>query len=365
MVCHFRYADIPREGNGVAFKSLEMNRVGAGNLRAIEIGVTSRCNFRCAYCGAYDLLERRILSVDDVAHVIDTLPDLERVKLSGGEVLLEFEICEGIVEYCTSKGIQTQINSNGTVLNQEKFGRLEAAGLGVLHFSLNHTDAASHSGFYKVTEKIFPKIVSSISRSVESASIDTVVETILFDETHSRMSQVHRFAADLGVQKHEIQMEIPSVHQGYENTLESEVICDSIADLVESRDPRVTLFFSCLSAYFRPNSDEWKRLQPLFRDPGVIYASCIEGKAQLHLHSNGDVMICELGSPDVIGNVFVTDMLTMYEQSPKLKAFVQSKHEDQTFSCFRHFDKPGKKSDNPGGITLLPMPITISAPPSK
>ena len=33
----------------------------------IEIGVTSRCNFRCDYCGAYDLAERRILSVDDVA----------------------------------------------------------------------------------------------------------------------------------------------------------------------------------------------------------------------------------------------------------------------------------------------------------
>jgi len=348
----------------VTFKSLEMSRVGSGNLRALEIGVTSRCNFRCTYCGAYDLLERKILDVDDVARVIDTLPDLERVKLSGGEVLLEFDICEGIVRYCTEKGIQTQINSNGTVLTEEKFERLEAAGLGVLHFSLNHTDAASHSAFYKVTEKMFPKIVSAIGRSVGSDSIDTVVETILFDETHSRMPQVHRFAADLGVEKHEIQLEIPSVHQGYENTLDSELICNSIADLAEARDQRVTLFFSCLSAYFRPKSESWKRLQPLFRDPGVIYASCIEGKAQLHLHSNGDVMICELGNPEVIGNVFVTDMLTMYEESPKLKAFVQSKHEDQTFSCFRHFDKPGQKSDNPGGITLLPMP-TLSAPPSK
>ncbi|HEX4728498.1 MAG TPA: radical SAM protein, partial [Jatrophihabitans sp.] len=129
----------------MAFKSLEMRQVGAGNLRAIEIGVTSRCNFRCSYCGAYDLQERRILSVEDVAHIIDSVPDLERVKLSGGEVLLEFGICEGIVRYCTSKGIQTQINSNGTVLDDSKFERLEAAGLGVLHFSLNHTGAASHS----------------------------------------------------------------------------------------------------------------------------------------------------------------------------------------------------------------------------
>jgi len=340
----------------MAFKSLEMSKVGAGNLRAIEIGVTSRCNFRCDYCGAYDLTERKILSVADVAQVIDTLPDLERVKLSGGEVLLEFELCEQIVRLCTERGIQTQINSNGTVLNEEKFARLEDAGLGVLHFSLNHTDAASHSKFYRVTEKMFGKIVEAISRSVASPSIDTVVETILFNETYARMADVHRFAAELGVRKHEIQMEIPSLHQGYENSLNHDVILDAIADLVGARDPRTTLFFSCLSAYFRPGSESWRRLQPALRDPGVVYASCIEGKAQLHLHSNGDVMICELGNPEVIGNVFATSMLTMYQESERLKAFVQSKHEDQTFSCFRHFDKPGQKAENPGGLTLLPIP---------
>lgn len=346
----------------MAFKSLEVDRVGAGHLRAIEIGVTSRCNFRCDYCGAYDLLERKILSVDDVARVIDTLPDLQRVKLSGGEVLLEFEICEGIVEYCTSKGIETQINSNGTVLTDEKFDRLEAAGLGVLHFSLNHTDAENHSAFYRVTPKMFGKIENAIKRAVASPTIDTVVETILFNETHQRMSQVHQYAADMGVRKHEIQMEIPSLHQGYENTLEPSTILDSIATLCENRDPRTTIFFSCLSAYFRPNSEEWKRLQPLLRDPGVIYASCIEGKAQLHLHSNGDVMICELGNPDVIGNVFEMDMLTMYEESPKLKAFVQKKHEEESFSCFRHFDKPGQKTANPGGVTLMPMNSLFTKP---
>jgi len=341
----------------VTFKSLEMRKVGAGNLRAIEIGVTSRCNFRCTYCGAYDLRERRILSVDDVARVIDSLPDLERVKLSGGEVLLEFEICEGVVKYCTERGVSTQINSNGTLLNEEKFDRLERAGLDVLHFSLNHSDATRHAEFYKVTEKMFPKIVYAIERAVASPTIDCVVETIMFDETERTMADVHRFAAGLGVGKHEIQMEIPSLHQGYANTMDHDRICESIAALVEARDPATTLFFSCLSAYFRPGSDHWTRLQPLFGDPGVIYASCIEGKAQLHLHSNGDVMICELGNPDVIGNVFDTDMLTMYETSPKLKAFVAAKHEEQTFSCFRHFDFPGQTDQQKAsGVTMLPMP---------
>ncbi|QKV96371.1 radical SAM protein [Streptomyces sp. NA02950] len=347
----------------MSFKLIEKSETGFGKLRSIEIGVTSRCNFRCSYCGAYDLQERRVLSLDEVKQTVETLPDLERVKLSGGEVLLEFDLCESIVAHCSEKGIHTQINSNGTLLTDEKFDRLEAAGLGVLHFSLNHTDAVSHSAFYKVTEKMFPKIVKAIGRSVASSSIDTVVETILFDETRDRMADVHRFAADLGVGKHEIQMEIPGVHQGYENTLSADAICDAITRLVTARDPRTTIFFSCLSAYFRPGSESWRRLQPLLRDPGVIYASCIEGKAQLHLHSNGDVLICELGAPEVIGNIFDTPLLRLYEESEKLREFVQSKHEEATFSCFRHFDTQGKKADKPS--VLLPMPQLISRPPGN
>jgi MoaA/NifB/PqqE/SkfB family radical SAM enzyme len=349
----------------VAFKTLETAAVGAGRLRALEIGVTSRCNFRCSYCGAYDLLERRILSVEDVARIVDTIPDLQRVKLSGGEVLLEYDICLGVVEYCTSKGIETQINSNGTTLTPEKFRRLEEAGLGVLHFSLNHSDAATHSQFYGVTEKMFGKILASIDMAVASPTVDVVVETILFDETHRRLADLHHFAADLGVRKHEIQLEIPSVHQGYENTLSPDAILEAMAVLCEERDPRSTLYFSCLSAYFRPKSEPWLRLQPLLHAPGIVNASCIEGKAQLHLHSNGDVMICELGNPDVIGNVFTTDIMDMYRESPQLKAFIEKKHEEETFSCFRHFDSPKQTgAPNPGGVTLLPMPTRLSVGPT-
>lgn len=304
-------------------------------------------------------MERRILSFDEVRQTIDSLPDLERVKLSGGEVLLEFDLCENIISYCTEKGISTQINSNGTLLTEEKFARLEEAGLNVLHFSLNHTDAASHSKFYKVAEKVFPKIVEAISRSVASRSVETVVETILFNETRDSTSAVHRFAADLGVRKHEIQMEIPGVHQGYENTLSPDAICDAILDLVDARAPHTTVFLSCLSAYFRVGTSEWKRLQPLLRAPGIVYARCIEGHAQLHLHSNGDVLICELGAPEVIGNIFQKSLLSIYQESQKLREFVQRKHEESSFTCFRHFDIQGKKVDKPR-VAMLHMPESMS-----
>lgn len=332
----------------MAFKSLEMAPTGTGSLRAVEIAVTARCNFRCSYCGAFDLQERRVLSAEDVAATLAGLPDLERVKLSGGEVLMQFDICHDVVRYCTEHGIETQINTNGTLLSEERFERLEEAGLDVLHFSLNHTDGVSHNRFYHVGERRFRKIVDAIERTVASLSIEAVIETILMDETRATLPEIHAFTADLGVTKHEIQMEIPSLHQGYESTLGTDEIARAIVELVEARDPRTTLYFSCLSAHFPRTSLAWKVVQPVFADPGVVNSSCIEGKAQLHIHSNGDVMICELGCPEVIGNVFDDDLLTLFKTpGSRLQQFVRKKHEEQTFSCFRSCDKPG---ESPGEI---------------
>lgn len=344
----------------MTFKSIELETLEADapantHLRAIELGVTSRCNFRCDYCGAYDLAERRILSLDQVKRIVDDTAGLERVKLSGGEVLLEFDLCADIIEYCTSKNIHTQVNTNGTLLDAERITRLEDAGLGVLHFSLNHTNAMSHAAFYRVVEKLFGRIVRSIELSAASSTIDTVVETILFDETENTLSEVNLFAAGLGVRKHEIQMEIPSVHQGYSNTLNHRRIAEAIGRLVNERSPDCTIFFSCLSAYFTPGSEEWGLIKPYFATPGIVYSNCIEGKSQLHLHSNGDVMICELGCPEIIGNVFDKNLIELYQTSKRLQEFIQAKHDEESFTCFRHLDAQ-PKSPKEKAATLLGMP---------
>ncbi|MGP3999317.1 radical SAM/SPASM domain-containing protein [Streptomyces sp. 8N706] len=336
----------------MAFKTIETNGTGTGHLKAVEIGVTARCNFRCSYCGAYDLTEKKLLSPTDVFGVLDNLPDLERVKLSGGEVLLQFDSCVEIIRYATARGLETQVNTNGTLLDEDRFAQLEDAGLGVMHFSLNHTDAARHSAFYGVKERFFDKIVEAIERAVASPSIEAVVETILFDETRDAMTDIHRFVADRGVTLHEIQMEIPSMHEGYSSTLPREEILQVIGDVVRNRDPRTTLYFSCLSAYFGASGEAWKTLRPLFSDPGVINSTCIEGKAQLHVHSNGDVMICELGCPEVIGNVFQDNLLTLFNENTRLQEFIHKKHDEQTFSCFRMQEDASKKKEP----VLLPMP---------
>ena len=110
-------------------------------LEALEIGLSSNCNFRCDYCCAYKLNDHKFLRGESVNQILEDAPHLKRVKLSGGEVLIYFDECVKVIEYCQRRGISTQVNTNGSLLNAEKIRILEEAGLGCLHFSCNFCDS--------------------------------------------------------------------------------------------------------------------------------------------------------------------------------------------------------------------------------
>lgn len=342
-----------------SFKRLETTSFPDHALRSVEVGVTSRCNFRCDYCCAYDLTEKRTLSAAEVIASLEGLPALERVKLSGGEVLLEFETCREIVEWCASQGLHTQINSNGTLLDEARILELERAGLDVLHVSLNHVDAARHSAFYRVSPKWFDKISATLRTAASCRRLEAVAETVLFSETIDHVAEVHRYVASLGVRKHEIQAEIPSIHAGYDAALEGDRVADSIAKLLDARVEGVELFFSCLSAYFGASSPHWSIFDRHLGPGRVAIARCIEGKSQLHVHSDGSVLICELGWPKPIGNIFETSLNEIFRSPPEaLRSFLSSGHDQVAGACHRKCDHPGQSHSAAGVLPGSPALIT-------
>ncbi len=342
-----------------SFKHLETGHATGYALRSVEIGVTSRCNFRCDYCCAYDLNEKRTLDAAEVIESLSALSDLERVKLSGGEVLLEFDTCRDIVQWCASQGLHTQINTNGTLLDQQRILELERAGLNILHVSLNHVDVDGHSAFYRVGPKFFDKIVQTLRAAAGCRRLEAVAETILFSETVDRIAEVHRFVASLGVRKHEIQAEIPSIHSGYGSVLGAERVAGGIRALLEARVDGVELFFSCLSAYFGDDSPHWSVFDGHIGPGRVSVARCIEGKSQLHVHSDGSVLICELGWPEPIGNVFETSLANIFRSPPEpLRAFLDSGHNHFAGVCHRKCDHPRQPHALASRLPATPVLIT-------
>lgn len=307
------------------FKAIESDSYDDIRLESLEIGITSKCNFNCRYCCAYDKKSDLMLSSTDVIGIIKELPDLKRVKLSGGEVTIFFDDCEKIIEYCAGEGIETQINTNGSLLDKNKINRLNRAGLDYMHISVNHTDSRQFSEYYSVDKKVFKNIARNLRLCAKQKNLDTIAETIIFSSTEDSICDVHRYISSLGVRKHEIQLGIPVVQAGWKELTPVPALVSSIKRLIDEKCESTELYFSCLEANL--SDCVMKALRSYVgKKDGIHFPSCVEGRRQLHLHNNGDVLICELGYPVVINNIFKGKSLSEMLADPpdNLVEFVKS-----------------------------------------
>ncbi|AJS57281.1 radical SAM protein [Paenibacillus sp. IHBB 10380] len=290
------------------YKSLELEKPTTYELEGLEIGVTSNCNFRCDYCCAYHRNDGQSIDAKEIIRVLEELPKLKRVRLSGGEVTLKFQDCVEVVAYCASRGIQTQLNSNGSLLNAERIQQLVEAGLTTIHISFNFTSAEEFSRYYNIHPRIYEKIRENIAMFA-ATSVDTVLETLLFSETEHHMKEISDHVYQLGVRTHEIQNSIIMDHTGWKSIAAREALKNAVNDLIKHKKEDTVLYFTCM--------DRFAEKLGFHEQPGVFFPHCIEGKTQLHLHGNGDVLISELCHPVIIGNIYKgTELNKIFSNMP-------------------------------------------------
>lgn len=290
------------------YKALELDKPLNYELEGLEIGVTSNCNFRCDYCCAYNRNDGQSIKAKEVIRILEELPGLKRVRLSGGEVTLKFDDCVEIVSYCSSRGIQTQLNSNGSLLNAERIDQLVAAGLTTIHISFNFTTADAFSRYYNIHPSIYEKIRENITLFA-ATSVDTVLETLLFSETQDNMKEISDHVYAMGVRTHEIQNSIIMDHTGWKSIAAREQLKNAVSELIAMKKEDTILYFTCMDRFMDALGFE--------EQPGVYFPHCIEGKKQLHLHGNGDILISELCHPVIIGNIYQgTSLKDLYSNMP-------------------------------------------------
>ena len=304
----------------MGFKDLELGKSASKvtNLKAVEVGLTSRCNFNCNYCGAYNRKDKESrMSADRVIEIISELPHLERIRLSGGEVTLLFDDCLKIVKYCTSRGVDSQINTNGSILNTEQIDMLAKAGLKYMHFSLNHIDPKSHDIYYRMGEGTFRKIIDNIRHVAMKTSIDAITETIVFEETIDYFDEIYSFIHDLGVRK--LQIQTPVKQKGWKSGVPKDKIAQLLEMILAMNQPDSEFYFTCFE--IDRAGQFYKNNERLLLQKSVFFPNCVEGKSQLHLHGNGDIIICDIGKPVLLGNVNGGDSLrdTLSVKSEELK----------------------------------------------
>src|SRR5207249_6059776 len=115
---------------------------------ALQVEVTGACNLRCRMClvryrPALSKTEGS-LSFKRFAELVDAVPGLQVLTLQGlGEPLLAPDLLR-MIEYASSRGIDTGFNTNGSLLIPERAEALIRAGLAWLHVSLDGATAATY-----------------------------------------------------------------------------------------------------------------------------------------------------------------------------------------------------------------------------
>ncbi|MDU4696695.1 MAG: radical SAM protein [Paenibacillus sp.] len=299
------------------YKFLELENPLDYRLEALEVGVTSNCNFKCDYCCAYERNDGNSIRGEEVVRLLKEAATIRRVRLSGGEVTLKFQDCLKIVEYCAMNGIETQLNSNASLLTPARIDQLADVGLTTLHISFNFTDADRFSRYYGMPESVYAKIRNNIAYSA-TTPIDTVLETLLFAETEHDLPEIAEHVYQLGVRTHEIQNSIQMPHSGWKAIAARDQLKRAVQQLIDAKREDSTLYFTCM--------DRFAEELGFTDQPGVYFSRCIEGKKQLHLHGNGDILISELCYPVVIGNVYQgTSLKELFHQMPPaLKHFLDT-----------------------------------------
>lgn len=97
------------------------------------------CNLSCSWCYAQDKLKKNdVMSFEDACRCIDLMHDagISQINLLGGEPTC-YPHLHKLIEYCTNKGIEACLVTNGVLLkNRDYVEQLKKAGLSFLSISI-------------------------------------------------------------------------------------------------------------------------------------------------------------------------------------------------------------------------------------
>jgi cyclic pyranopterin phosphate synthase len=165
-------------------------------LHDLRISLLDQCNFRCPYCmpeaefhSEYEFLKKQQrLTYDEIIRVASAAINLgvSKIRLTGGEPLLDKNICELIERIATLPGIEDLALTTNGMLLEPIAGRLKAAGLHRVTISLDSIDKEifrGMSGGRGDLGKVLAGIEAAENAGLGPIKINVVVQKGVNDHT--------------------------------------------------------------------------------------------------------------------------------------------------------------------------------------
>ncbi|MGB2662320.1 MAG: radical SAM protein [Candidatus Omnitrophota bacterium] len=138
------------------------------SLDSLYINPTKYCNLCCKHCWVSPPTREKLekedeeLSIKEIISVVKEARKLglNSVKLTGGEPLLREDVKE-LLEFCASSGVETMIETNGTLITKDTARMFKKFKVGHISVSLDSASARTHD-FFRGKKGAFKSTIKGI-----------------------------------------------------------------------------------------------------------------------------------------------------------------------------------------------------------
>jgi MoaA/NifB/PqqE/SkfB family radical SAM enzyme len=170
-----------------------------------QVESTSQCNLKCKMC-MRDKTGTPIgnLSFENFKKILDKLDCLFKISISGqGEPFLNPELFK-MINYANKKGVVVNINSNGTLLNDEIIEKICKSNIGEMGISIDSTKKEKYEKIRRGANfdeliKNMKKLTSELDRKKKNTII--TMTPIIFKDNIDELPEFVILAKKLGVRK--------------------------------------------------------------------------------------------------------------------------------------------------------------------
>ncbi|EIT84686.1 YfkB-like domain-containing protein [Fictibacillus macauensis ZFHKF-1] len=309
---------------------MDVEEFGSMVLSNIEVTTTTLCNMRCAHCAVgytLSVKDPEPLPLDLMISRLDEIPHLRSFSITGGEPMMSKKSVENYVvpllQYASSRGARTQINSNLTL----ELARYDAIlpYLDVLHISHNwgRPEDFIEIGFAHMERKpsyaqrlaLFDRMVDN-AQALTKQGIIVSAETMLNKSTLPYLATIHEHIAEMGCQRHEIHPMYPSDYASSLEVLPLEETREAIHSLLDIRNPNIWMLFGTLPFYAcSTNQEDLALLQRLYNEKNVTVRNDPDGRSRLNVNIfDGEIIVTDFGDTPSLGNIQDTTFTDAYDQ---------------------------------------------------
>ena len=271
------------------------------SLKRIYLYITFECNQQCQYCWIHnnvsDSISTMPISLIDKVISEAVLLGLESVKITGGEPFTNPNLAM-IVNLILEKGLNLDIETNGTLINKEWIKSINNKENLFLKISLDAAIADIHDNLAR--SSVFKKTLESMGLLSEYG-IKYGVVTVLNHLNFQYLEDIIKFVSDLGALTHRIILNIQPIGRG-KNVEELKLNLSENVEVINR--------FYKLKAY----NDKIElgtlhtTLPPAFIPlDNFNFNSCNWGIGLCGIMPNGDVTLCSPAFDDmnlVAGNIY-------------------------------------------------------------